>query len=155
MDVASGDEVAILRLMRLSPLLISLSLLAGCSGGNGADVNERDIVGTYVGTASGSRPIQMQLLADHSFSGDLQSEKGYAQHTGTWRLGAADISQQCRQVEFLDGPTLIGRSCFAVGADQVTGMDCAVRQSGEIACAMQRKLNIKVPVHFGAGNAAQ
>ena len=140
--------------MRFSPFLIVAVLLAGCSGTDGANISERDIVGTYVGPGTGATPLQMQILADGTFSGDIQSDSGYARRTGTWRMGAADISQQCRQVEFLDGGNLIGKSCFAVGADQVTGMNCVVNQSGELRCAMQRKLSIKVPVHFGGGNSA-
>jgi hypothetical protein len=138
--------------MRYSPLLIIAALLTGCSGSDGANITARDIVGTYVGPGSGTMPIQMSISADGTFSGDIQGDSGYTRRTGTWRLGAADISQQCRQVEFLDGANLIGKSCFAVGADQVTGMNCAVNQAGDLSCAMKRKLNIQVPVHFGGGD---
>lgn len=136
------------------PSLIILVALAACSGGDGANINQRDIVGSYVGAGSGTQPLEMHLAADGTFTGDLAIGGAPVRKTGTWRLGAANSAQGCREVEFIAGAAVIAKSCFAVGADQVTGMDCTAGTDGPV-CARRRQLHIEVPLKAEADNGAQ
>jgi len=139
--------------MRTLPLLFAFAL-AACSGSDGTDIGQRDIVGTYVGAGSGPQPLEMHISADGRFTGDLPIGGAQVRKTGTWRLGAANGAQHCREIEFLEGSSVIGKSCFAVGADQVTGMDCTAGSDGAPVCARRRQLHIEVPLKPADDNAA-
>lgn len=134
--------------------LLALLALAACSGSDGANIGQRDIVGSYVGPGAGPEPLEMHLAADGTFTGDLPVGGTQTRKTGTWRLGAANSAQNCREVEFIEGGQIIGKSCFAVGADQVTGMDCTAGTDGAPVCARRRQLHIEVPLSPAGDNAA-